>query len=129
MSRSVQQAAENEATFRLANDGLEQKADELELSNERTPYPCECEDERCTRVIQLRREEYEQVRKYPARFVMVPGHQEAGERVVQEEAGFTVVEKGRRGGRARFPAGPPLGERLRLRRCAGTHRSGPRSGQ
>ena len=73
MSRSVQQAAENEATFRLANDGLEQKADELELSNERTPYPCECEDERCTRVIQLRREEYEQVRKYPAEVRDGPG--------------------------------------------------------
>jgi hypothetical protein len=93
MSRSVQQAAENEATFRLANESLEQKADELDLGGERTPYLCECRDERCTRVIQLSREEYEQVRKCPKRFVMVPGHQEAADCVVQEEAGFTVVEK------------------------------------
>jgi len=93
MSRSTQQAAENEATFRLANESLEQKADELDLSGERTPYLCECEDELCTKVIRLSREEYEQVRKYPKRFVMVPGHQEPADRVVQEEAGFTVIEK------------------------------------
>jgi hypothetical protein len=92
-SRSTRQAAENEATFRLANEILEQKADELELGGERTPYLCECEDERCMRVIRLSREEYERVRSYPTRFVMVPGHQEAGVRVVQEEAGFTVIEK------------------------------------
>jgi hypothetical protein len=92
-SRSTQQAAENEATFRLANESLEQKADELDLSGERTPYLCECEDERCTRVIRLSREDYERARNYPTRFVMVPGHQEARVRVVQEEAGFTVIQK------------------------------------
>jgi hypothetical protein len=93
MSRSVQQAAENEATFRLANESLKQKADEFDLVGERTPYLCECEDEHCTRVIQLSREEYERIRQHPTRFVMVPGHQETRDRVVREEAGFTVIEK------------------------------------
>ena len=93
MGRSVEQAAINEAAFRRANESLEEKAGEFGFGEERTPYLCECQDERCTAVIRLTREEYEAVRAHPKRFVMVPGHQEADERVVQEEPGFTVIEK------------------------------------
>jgi hypothetical protein len=93
VGRSVERAAENETRFRLANESLEEKAAELGFSEERTPYLCECEDERCIEVIQLTREEYEAVRAHPKRFVMTPGHQGAGERVLQEEPSFTVIEK------------------------------------
>lgn len=93
MGRSVERAAKNEATFRRANEILEEKAGDLGFGQERTPYLCECEDERCTAVIQLTREEYEAVRAHPKRFVMAPGHQKADARVLQEEPGFTVIEK------------------------------------
>jgi hypothetical protein len=71
----------------------EQKAGELDLTGERTPYLCECEEERCTNVISLSREEYESVRAHPRRFVMVAGHESERDQVVQEGAGFTVIEK------------------------------------
>jgi len=93
MSRSVQRAAENEAAFRRANESLEAKAEELGFGEERTPYLCECEEETCTAVIRLTREEYEQVRAHSKRFVMTPGHQGERDRVVRDEAGFTVIEK------------------------------------
>jgi hypothetical protein len=93
VGRSVEQAAKNEATFRGANEILEEKAGELGFAEKRTPYLCECEDERCTEVIRLAREEYEAVRAHPKRFVMTPGHQNTDERVLQEEPGFTVIEK------------------------------------
>jgi hypothetical protein len=93
MQRSAERAAENEATFRSVNERLEEKAAELGLSEERTPYLCECEDERCTQVIQLTRGEYEAVRKHPRTFAVVPGHQESDDSVVREEAGFTIIEK------------------------------------
>jgi hypothetical protein len=93
MQRSVKQAAENEATFRKANEGLEEKAAELGYEEERTPYLCECEDERCTQVVSMTRTEYEAVRANPKSFVVVPGHQEADDAVLLEEAGFTVIEK------------------------------------
>jgi hypothetical protein len=93
VGRSVERAAKNEATFRRANEILEEKAGDLGFGEERTPYLCECEDERCTAVIQLTREEYEAVRAHPKRFVMAPGHQKADARVLQEESGFTVIEK------------------------------------
>ena len=93
VSRSAEQAVQNEATFRLANESLEQKACELGLSQERTPYLCECEDEGCTKIIQLTHREYEAVRAHPKRFVMVPGHEESDNLVVQEGDGFVVIEK------------------------------------
>jgi hypothetical protein len=93
VGRSVERAAKNEATFRRANEILEEKAGDLGFDEERTPYLCECEDERCTAVIQLTQEEYEAVRAHPKRFVMARGHQKADARVLQEEPGFTVIEK------------------------------------
>jgi hypothetical protein len=93
MGRSVEQAANNEATFRRANEGLEKKAAELGFGAARTPYLCECEDPACTKVIELTREEYEAVRAHPKRFVMVPDHQEDDDRVIEEQSGFTIIEK------------------------------------
>jgi hypothetical protein len=94
VGRSVEQAAKSEASFGRANEALEVKADELDFAEEeRTPYLCECEDERCTELIRLTREEYEAVRAHPKRFVMTAGHQNADERVLQEGPGFTVIEK------------------------------------
>jgi hypothetical protein len=93
MRRSVHRAAENESTFRKANEGLEEKAAELGFEEERTPYLCECEDESCTDVMGMTRAEYEAVRANPKAFVVVPGHQEGDEAVLREEGGFTVIEK------------------------------------
>jgi hypothetical protein len=93
MQRSVEQAAKNEATFREANERLEEKAAEFGFEEERTPYLCECEDERCTNVMGLTRAEYEGVRANPKSFVLVPGHQGADDAVRREKAGFIVIEK------------------------------------
>lgn len=93
MSRSAEQAAKNESTFRQANERLEEKATEFGSDDDLTPCLCECEDERCTRVIQLPREEYEAVRANPRRFLMEAGHQEPDDRVVQEAANYIVIEK------------------------------------
>ena len=93
MSRSVEQAARNESTFRRANESLEEKATDLGLSDEPTPYLCECEDERCTEIVRLTSEEYEAVRANPRRFTMVSGHQEADDLLIEEAARFTVIEK------------------------------------
>jgi hypothetical protein len=94
MNRADEQAAKNESTFRRANDSLEKRRTALGFEDDPTPYLCECEDERCLELVLLSREEYEAVRANPRRFVMVPGHQEADDAVVQEEARFTVIEKG-----------------------------------
>jgi hypothetical protein len=98
MHRSLEKAAKNESTFRQANEGLEQKATEFGFGDEPTPYLCECENEYCTSVLQLTREQYEAVRANPRRFLMVAGHQEPDERVVQGEARYIVIEKSGKAG-------------------------------
>ncbi len=98
MPRSVEQAAKNEATFRSVNERLQEKADELELGERRMPFLCECEEERCTEVLLLRRGDYEAVRAHPRRFIVAPGHQGEDDQLIQDDAGFAVIEKhGREG--------------------------------
>ena len=89
----MEQAAKNEATFRSANERLEEKADELELGDARTPFLCECEEEGCTEVLRLSRSDYEEVRAHPRRFVLAPGHRNGDDRLIRDGAGFEVIEK------------------------------------
>ncbi len=91
--RSASRAAENESTFRAANEQLAKKASEFGLADERTPYICECEEERCTTIVRLTMAEYEEVRSHPRQFVLAPAHQGEDDRIVAEQAGYTIVEK------------------------------------
>jgi hypothetical protein len=90
---SAERAAENESTFRDLNEKLERRADELELGDGQTPYLCECDDERCTRVVRLTRDQYEQVRAHPRTFVLMAGHQAADDRIVRGGPDHVIVEK------------------------------------
>ena len=91
--RHAERAAANESTFRQANEALEEKADQITGRMRPTPYLCECENERCMQVITLTRDQYEAVRANPRTFVVVVGHQSPQDRVINEQAQFTVVEK------------------------------------
>ena len=93
MSRSPEQAAKNESAFRRANERLKEKATDFGVAEERTPYLCECEDESCTKIVLLACAQYEEVRAEPKRFLMIPGHQDADDVVIQEDAEFVVIEK------------------------------------
>ena len=92
--RSAQRVARNDATFREANERIEERAASLGIH--RVPFICECADEGCTAVVQLDLREYETIRATPTHFLNVPGHDAtAGPhgRVVEERDGYVVVEK------------------------------------
>jgi hypothetical protein len=91
--RSARLAA-NEAVFRAANEAIDANTRTAGVEGERS-YICECGVETCFERVELRGEEYEAVRAHPARFFVVPGHEDlsAGEVVVREVSRFTVVEK------------------------------------
>jgi hypothetical protein len=93
VARSAEQRANNESFFREANEKLESKVVEFCLSEERTPYLCECDDPSCTAIIRLTIPEYEAVRRNPRQFTVAPGHEAAPDRVVQKHEGFTIIEK------------------------------------
>jgi hypothetical protein len=89
--RSARLAA-NEAVFRAGNERIDAT---LGDAHGTTTFMCECGDPQCFQMIDLTTEAYEAVRAHPARFFVVPGHEDltAGEVVVEEAAGFTIVEK------------------------------------
>ena len=92
MGRSEEQAARNEVAFRTANEDLGRKRRELQLEGT-TPFRCECDNESCTELIQLELGVYERVRQNSRHFVIVPGHDSDGARVVETHAQYAVVEK------------------------------------
>jgi hypothetical protein len=90
---TAERAAENESTFRELNEKLQKRADELDVDGGRIPFLCECDEERCTHVVLLTRDEYEDVRSHPRTFVLTSGHQAPDDRVVRDEPDYVVVEK------------------------------------
>src|SRR4051812_24999049 len=55
---------------------------------------CECCNEACLAPIEITLDQYEQVRRFPTRFLLLPGHEEpATERVVEQQNSYAVVEK------------------------------------
>ena len=84
--------AEDEAE-RAANEAtLREVQAELELSRQRVPIVCECDDTSCHAPILLGDEEYELVRSDGTCFVIVTGHSTDGE-ILEESEGYTIVHK------------------------------------
>jgi len=89
--------AENEATFRRANERIRAAEQELGPPLDRVPYLCECDDVGCREAIRLTAPEYERVRADGTTFAIAPGHSSAGD-VVEQHADYLVVRKRDAGG-------------------------------
>jgi hypothetical protein len=96
---TLERIARNEATFREANERIEEAAEEHALETGPIPFICECADPSCAMPVQLTLEEYRAVRTGDRRFVVAPGHEEStATEVVERHAGFLVLEKQGRAG-------------------------------
>jgi len=89
--------AENQATFRRANEQIEAAASKLGIDG-RVPFICECPDETCIEIVSLERTDYEKVRRHARRFFTAPGHErlsvESGAaEVAAERDGYVLVDK------------------------------------
>jgi hypothetical protein len=84
--------AKNETIFRAGNEIIDNAAGGRV---EKAPYLCECGEKSCLARVELTPAEYEAVRAHPARFLVVPGHEDltAGEVVVEQYDRYTLVEK------------------------------------
>jgi hypothetical protein len=54
---------------------------------------CECATPGCFELIRIAPSDYDAVRRFPARFLVKPGHASDDERVIDEHRRFVVVEK------------------------------------
>jgi hypothetical protein len=94
--RVAERIAQNNATFREANERIREKADQYEAGMERLPFLCECPEPTCVEIVRLTRPEYAAVRAEPGHFMTAVGHEQreqpVGE-VVARPTGYVVVEK------------------------------------
>ena len=96
-STDEERRAENEATFREANERIRAAERGLDPPLERVPYLCECDDVRCRKLIRLTTPEYEHVRDHGATFAVAPGHLSEGD-VLEKHDHYLLVRKSDRGG-------------------------------
>jgi hypothetical protein len=87
---SAERIAENDATFRAANEKVAASADAYDLTGP-VPFICECAEETCTNVILVSLDDYREIRKHPRRFLNVPGHEAL---MLKAHAGIVVEDRG-----------------------------------
>ena len=68
---TTERIAENQCSFREANEKIEAAADNMELLD-RIPFICECADANCMEIVRLSQDEYEVVRQHPTRSLPHP---------------------------------------------------------
>ena len=86
-------AARNEEIFRAINERIEEGAKQHGVE-QLLPFHCECATAACVETLGLPPGEYDRIASHPARFVVVPGHEDARvETVVESHSAYLVVEK------------------------------------
>jgi hypothetical protein len=87
--------ARNQALFREVNERIRELASAFSISSDRRlDLVCECSDASCSSMISVPVAEYEQVRAFPARFLIYPRHDRPQlERIVDAGRGYEIVEK------------------------------------
>jgi hypothetical protein len=98
--------AANESIFREVNEAINRGG---WPGDEDSPvgFRCECARLGCNALVSLTPREYERVRAHPRRFLMLPGHElEEVETIVQDAAGYVVVEKRAEAGRQAAASDP-----------------------
>jgi hypothetical protein len=97
---SAERVARNEATFREANEAIEDAAEQAELTDV-FPVICECADPGCTEILRVSAPEYEEVRAEPRWFINAIGHvanaEGWGEVVATRERYEIVAKQGEAG--------------------------------
>ena len=86
--------AENEVRFRDINERLEADLRRLPVDGEPVEFVCECGYLECAQSVRLTLDEYEEVRKDPTTFALIPGHEilDAEDVVVANER-YVVARK------------------------------------
>jgi hypothetical protein len=92
---TAERVAKNQATFREANERIEQASREYDVEG-RLPFICECSDPDCVEILRLKLAEYETVRARPTHFITARGHHRAEGswgNVVERRDGYEIVKK------------------------------------
>ena len=93
---SAERAAQNQSLFRAVNEEIRALAGRLGAELAPAGFVCECADLGCRTRISLAADEYEQLRRTPTRFAVMPEGTHVFtefERLVQTHERYWIVEK------------------------------------
>jgi hypothetical protein len=98
--RTAERLAANEATFRDANERIQERARELEFEPP-VPFLCECGEPSCRAIVRVGLQAYEVVRAHATWFLVALDHEgvaTAEGTVAERNDSYLVVEKTGRAG-------------------------------
>jgi hypothetical protein len=91
---TAERAAKNESLFREVNERIAELQEDFGKAYGSAHFICECSDLECTTRLELRLDEYAEVRSVRTHFVVAAGHADGeNERVVRRTDRYLVVEK------------------------------------
>jgi hypothetical protein len=86
-------AGRRQSLFREVNERIEEAGESSAGLDEAISIVCECRRLECTERIELSHDEYEALRGYPTRFVLLPGHEDGlYGRIVEQHERYLTVE-------------------------------------
>jgi hypothetical protein len=85
--------AENQALFREINERIEASAEAQGADSYAYEFVCECSSLECFGRFELTLQEYGRVRGRDTRFVVLSGHEQSDEDVVERRGAVAIVEK------------------------------------
>jgi hypothetical protein len=90
---SERRLARNEVLFRETNEAIE-RGQWRDDPDKPVRFRCECSRLECSEAVAVTLGQYEQVRRFPRRFLVIAGHEIPEiETVVSRDDGYMVVEK------------------------------------
>ena len=93
VAERAREIGRRQSLFREVNERIEELTDSFDMQDGLSIL-CECGNDRCSEQIALTPAAYEEVRRIPTRFAILPGHELPDvERIVERFDGFLVVEK------------------------------------
>ena len=94
MDERARRVGLNEAVFRTVNDEVHGLNERFAVIADPMSVVCECGSAVCTERLELRAQEYEQLRADPTHFAVKPGHELPDvETVIERRDGYVVVQK------------------------------------
>jgi hypothetical protein len=93
MTTRTERQGRNESLFREVNERIAELNQTFHIDG-RSEFLCECSRDECNKPVSISIGEYEEIRGNPARFFVLPGHEdESVERVVERNERYVTVEK------------------------------------
>jgi hypothetical protein len=93
MTTRAERKGRNESLFREVNERIAEVNQTFQVEG-RSEFLCECSRNECKEPVSISIDEYEEIRGNPARFFVLPGHEdESVERVVERNERYVIVEK------------------------------------